>query len=821
MDFKALCRLPIPKRGTLTKSASGGFDDTNERHYVVVKTLRIVKLTALIVFIACMQVSAATHAQTITLSAKNESLVRIFEVIRQQAGYEFLCNVFVLQKAAPVTAEFKNTPVEEVLAKIFRDQPLTYSILNGKTIVVKAKEAPSTVVPPPVEADAAQPRLSATVDLMGVVQKEAGQPLSGATVAVKGKNKGTVTNEKGLFILRGVTVGSELAISFIGYTNGKITVDAVPQVLMVTLKPAVSELDATVVKAYGTTSQRLTTGNIARVGAEEIEKQPVMNPLLALEGRVAGMVVTPSSGYASSPVKVEIRGRNTINPGFTSDPLYIIDGVPLTVLEVGGQSTNQYGSTGFIQNGTFTATGGQSPFFSLNPADIESIEVLKDADATAIYGSRGANGVILITTKKGKAGKTTFSLNLTQGMSEVTRHWAMLNTPQYLQMRREAFKNDGITPTLGNAPDLLLWDTTRNTNWQDQLWGGMGQVTNLQTALSGGDDRTVFRIGAGYSRQTEILTHSGANQRASVSFNLNHHSLDQKFSVSLTTNFSYALVNTLYTPSAVSTAPDAPPIYNSAGGLNYAPWDAAGIGSHFPFNTLLSSYTLQNNLLSSSLGLTSELYMGLTLRLNLGYNNTEVHNASLFPIAGQDPAGNPTGSTEFGENRNNNWIIEPQLNYRRFIGAGKLDILLGGSEQSTLTDGTSQFGFGYTNDAFIRTIANAPVVFNGENYAQYKYAAGFGSINYNWASKYILDLNVRRDGSSRFGPGSQFGNFGSVGAAWIASEENWVKKALPAAISFVKVRGSYGITGSDAVGDYQYLSQWSNGPNGNPLATYR
>src|SRR5258708_5258684 len=395
----------------------------------------------------------------------------MLEEKREQAGYEFRCNVFVLHKAAPVTAEFKNTPVEEVLAKIFRDQPLTYSIRNGKTIVVKAKEAPSTVVPPPVEAETAPPRVSATAYLIRGGPKEAGHPLTRPTVA----------------------------------------------------------------------------------------------------GRVAGLVITSSSGYASSPVKVEIRGRNTINPGFTSDPLYIIDGVPLTVLEVGGQSTNQYGSTGFIQNGTFTATGGQSPFFSLNPADIESIEVLKDADATAIYGSRGANGVILITTKKGKAGKTTFSLNLTQGMSEVTRHWAMLNTPQYLQMRREAFKNDGITPTLGNAPDLLLWDTTRNTNWQDQLWGGMGQVTNLQTALSGGDDRTVFRIGAGYSRQTEILTHSGANQRASVSFNLNHHSLDQKFSVSLTTNFSYALVNTLYTPSAVSTAPDAPPIYNSAGGLNYAP----------------------------------------------------------------------------------------------------------------------------------------------------------------------------------------------------------------------------------------------------------
>ena len=522
MDFKALWGLPVPERATFTK------------------TLRIVKLTALLFFVACMQVSAATHAQTITLSAKNESLIDVFEEIRHQAGYEFLCNVFVLQKAAPVTAEFKNASVEEVLAKIFRDQPLTYSILNGKTIVVKAKEAPLPVVSPPVEADTAHPRLSATVDLIGVVENERAQPLADATVAVKGKEKGTVTNEKGFFKLSGVPVGSELVISFVGYATGHKKVDAVSQLLVVILNIAVNEMDKAVVQAYGNTSQRMTTGNITQVSGEEIEKQPVMNPLLALEGRVAGLDITPTSGYASGPVKAEIRGRSTINPGFTSDPLYIIDGVPLTVLEVGGSSSYQGGSSGFLQSGTFSngPAGGQSPFFSLNTSDIESITVLKDADATAIYGSRGANGVIIITTKRGKAGKTKFDLNLTQGTLEINQHWNMLNTTQYLAMRREALKNGGITPTIDNAPDLLLWDTTRDVNWQQQMWGGMGKVTDLQASLSGGDDRTVFRIGAAYNRQTDILTSSGASQRASLSFNLNHHSLDRKFSVSLSTNYS-------------------------------------------------------------------------------------------------------------------------------------------------------------------------------------------------------------------------------------------------------------------------------------------
>jgi TonB-linked SusC/RagA family outer membrane protein len=803
MDFKALWGLPVPERAAFTK------------------TMRVMKLTAMLLFVGFMQVSAASHAQTITLSAKNESLIDVFEEIRHQAGYEFLCNVFVLQKAAPVTAEFKNTPVEEVLAKIFRDQPLTYSILNGKTIVVKAKEMPPTVVSPPVEADTAH-HPSATVDLIGVVQNERGQPLADATVAVKGKEKGTVTNEKGHFKLSGVSVGSELVISFVGYTTGHLKVAAVPPMLTVTLNIAVNGLDQAVVQAYGTTSQRLTTGNITQVSGEEIEKQPVMNPLLALEGRVAGLDITPATGYASGAIKAEIRGRSTINPGFTSDPLYIIDGVPLTVLELGNGTTSyQNGSSGFLQSGAFSAFGTQSPLFSLNPSDIESITVLKDADATAIYGSRGANGVIIITTKRGKAGKTKFDLNLAQGASEVTRHWDMLNTTQYLEMRRKAFKNDGITPTAANAPDLLLWDTTRSVNWQQQLWGGMGKVTNVQASLSGGDDRTVFRIGAAYSRQTEILTSSGANQRASLSFNLTHHSQDRKFLVSLTTNYSYALVNTIAAPSAVTLPPDAPPIYNSARGLNFAPWDAAGIGYDFPFGQLLVPYSSQTNFLTSNLTLSYELVKGLVFRAALGYNNTQDNTSYLETIASQDPANNPTGLASFGNNSNNNWNIDPQLEYTRFLGAGKLDILVGGSEQATVTEGTSLLGFGYTNDAFMRSIGSAPQTEDAENYGQNKYAAAFGRINYTWANKYTLNLNARRDGSSRFGPGDQFGNFGSVGAAWIASEERWFKQALPGYVSFVKVRSSYGITGSDNVGLYQYLSQWGNSiPYGSPLYTY-
>ena len=239
--------------------------------------------------------------------------------------------------------------------------------------------------------------------------------------------------------------------SFVGYAPQSFTVRDGGQI-RISLKVAQNELDKAVVQAYGLTTQRLTTADIGKVTAEEIERQPVMNPLLALEGKVAGLDVSQTNGYASAPVKVELRGRASIglsNQTFPSDPLYIIDGVPLTVNEVSGNSSYNNGSVGFMQTTDPGPAGGQSPFFSINPNDIESIEVLKDADATAIYGSRGANGVILVTTKKGKSGKTKFDLRAQEGTSRVTRFWSLMNNSQYLSMRqRRLFIIMGLSRTL-------------------------------------------------------------------------------------------------------------------------------------------------------------------------------------------------------------------------------------------------------------------------------------------------------------------------------------------------------------------------------------
>jgi TonB-linked SusC/RagA family outer membrane protein len=762
--------------------------------------LRIMKLTTLILTAVILHVSAATMAQKVTLVEKNAQLVDVFQQIHKQTGYDFLFTGSDLKNAKPVTINVKNEELAYVLTKIFEAQSMDFTIENN-TVVIKEKE--------PTNLDKLKNALTPNAppkDVTGQVTTKAGESLAGASVINLRTKTGTLTDAKGNFTLRDVLPDDIIRITFIGYAPLEVKVGD-KTLFNLQLEETNNKLDQVVIQAYGQTSQRLNTGNIGVVRAETIEKQPVMNPLLSLEGQVPGLDIVQQNGYASAPVKVEIRGRANLGSTFPSDPLYVIDGVPLTVNDI-SSSTQYPTSRGFIQNGLTGPAGGQSPLFSINSDDIESISVLKDAVATAIYGSRGAQGVILITTKKGQAGKTKFEASVQDGVSEVTGFYPELNTQQYLAVRREALKNDGITPTAANAPDLILWDPNSYTDWQKALFGKLASDTKAQLTLSGGDAQTTFRISAGYHRQDEITTISGADQKSSASFDLTHKSLNQLFSVELSAQYSYALSNMTNLPGRLTYAPNTPPIYNVQGNLNYAGWGP--VSSQYPFAALLQPYTNTTNFINSRLTLGFQPFHGLNIKSNFGYNNVQANQQAIAPIISKDPSSNPLGSASFGYNNNKNWIIEPQITYDATISKGRLSVLVGLSTQTSFTEGIATNGSGYTNDGLIKTISNAPNVTATDIYGQYKYAAIFGRLNYNWEDKYIIDLTARRDGSSKFGPGNQYGNFAAVGAAWIFTEEEWAKKNL-AFLSFGKLRSSYGTTGSDGnIGLYNYLSRYSS-----------
>jgi TonB-linked SusC/RagA family outer membrane protein len=764
------------------------------------KLLLTMKLTFILMLAAFLQVSAAGYAQTVTLKQTNAPLEQVLKEIKKQTGYKIFYNNNMLKNANPVTTDISGLPLTDALDVIFKNQPLTYTI-QDKTIIIKLKEV---VVPEKPKATLqASPK-----DITGQVLTNQKIPLNGATVLIQRTKTGTLTDEKGNFTLKNVYSTDVITVSYIGYKPLAVNVGD-KTVFNLVMEETTNSLDQVVVQAYGNTTQRLSTGDIATVSAKEIENQPVMNPLLALEGKVPGLVIQQTSGYASAPVNVQLRGQTQISGTSPNQPLFVIDGVPLTVLEnpIGGG--NNTSSTGFLQNGLTGPAYGQSPLFSLNPDDIESVSVLKDADATAIYGSRGANGVILITTKKGKAGKTSVDASFYSGLSEVTNHYDMLNTQQYVALRYAAFRNDGITPTSSNAYDLLIWDPNRYTDWQKVLWGSTGHTNDAELAITGGDKQTTFRISGSYHGETPILT-TGSDKRSSVQFNLTHKSLDQRVTISFTSNYSYTSSDLISTPSIVTLPPNAPAIYNPDGSLNWNGWDPG----YNPFGATLQPYTSNLSFLNSNLSLTYQIIQGLNLTAQLGYSTEHDSQMQLTPIASQDPIYNPTGSSDFGNNNNSNAIFEPQLTYNRTISKGKLDALLGGSIQSVSTNGNAINGSGYENDNLLRSVSNAPIRTATDFNSLYKYAALFTRINYNWEDTYIIDLSGRRDGSSKFGPGKQFGNFGAIGAAWIFTENSWLKNNL-AFLSFGKLRGSYGITGSDNIGNYGFLTQWSSN-NGQP-----
>ncbi|NML39878.1 SusC/RagA family TonB-linked outer membrane protein [Chitinophaga sp. G-6-1-13] len=754
------------------------------------------KQLGLLLLVAAMGLPLRGLSQTMNYSSKKVTLQQVFAEIKKQTSHVVVFNPEQVDVTQTVPVNAHNQPLDAFMRTLLAKTPLGYTIVGTTIVVFRKADAPPEFNTPPPPAE-----------VMGMVfDEKTTQPIPGVSVFASASNKGTQTNEKGFFSLKNLKDAEMLTFSSIGYEKVTMPAGQPGVTIYVKMKVATNELDQAVVQGYGVTSKRLATGNITRVSGSEIASQPVMNPLQALQGRVPGLLVTQTNGYANSPVRLEIRGRNSLGKGFLSDPLYIVDGVPLTVLNLTGFAKGT--SPGFVQGG-LSPTGGQSPLFGLSAKDIESIEVLKDADATAIYGSRGANGVIIITTKRGKTGKTTFSLDVKEGIVTVPRQWHLLDTRQYLQMRREALKNDGVTPTAANAPDLMLWDTTRYTNWQKEILG-TGKMTTVSASLSGGDSRNTFYVGANYGRQVEILSKSGASQKASLMSRIRHNSSNQKFSIMVGTTIGYTKVDAIQNnAAAMYLPPNAPAIYDSKGNLNYAEWNAAGNAVQFPFAYLLNKNNNETNQFDGNIEIRYELAKGLTFSTTGGYSYVSGNNNSFVPIAAQNPILNPMGSAVFGTTRNTNWILEPQLAYSRFIGKGDLSVQVGTSYQAAATNGGTIYGLGYSDDALLGSISNAPIQQVSENVARYKYAAVFGRISYNWDNKYMMNLNARRDGSSRFAPGRQYGNFGSVGLGWILSEEPWMKAVLPSWVSFLKLRGSYGITGGDgSIGDYQYLSQW-------------
>jgi TonB-linked SusC/RagA family outer membrane protein len=766
---------------------------------------RIMKLTTIIMTIFLLQVSAASVAQ-ITLKTKQESLQKVLKNISRQSGYDFIYADQDLSGLRVNNINLNNVSIEKALQECLAGQPVDYEIAD-KTVMVQRRQDKGVL-------DRLKDYFSA-IDIRGKVVDENGQPLVGANVSVKTGGKSTITDSKGEFILNNVNEGTILLISFIGYQN--VEVKASSGFLTTKLEISNSKLDEVQVIAYGITSRRLSTGNVSTVKAEDLGKSTVSNPLLALQGMAPGIFIEQSSGYANSGVKVTIQGPNSLGKG--NDPLYVIDGIPYTSQLLPSLANLLGSSNNNPSNVSPTPSGSGNPLSFISPSDIESIDVLKDGEATAIYGSRAANGAILITTKKARMGKTSLDLNLQQGVGEIGRKLNLLTTDQYLEIRNEAFKNDNIAPSAkpgdsGYAKDLKVWDTNKYTDWQEELIGGLSSYTDIQTSINGGSELTQFLISGNYKRQSSVFPGESVDQKGALHFSLNNSLLNQRFKLTLTGNY-IADYNNLFstdlTDQAVKLSPDAPSLYNSDGTLNFQPLSNGASSFTNPLASLNNKLKIETKNLLLSADLNYKVSQDINLKSSFGYNDLQTSEVGYTSSLSQLPENRKSfgGVGRYGQGNSNTWIIEPQITFKRKFPIGEFEFLIGSTLQQTFKKSQILLGSGYSSDLVLQDLNSAATVSRSTAVnLEYKYSAIFSRLNYNLQNKYLANITIRRDGSSRFGKENQFHNFLSLSTAWIFSNEKWLVNET-GIFSFGKIKASYGTTGNDQIGDYQYLNLYT------------
>lgn len=650
-----------------------------------------------------------------------------------------------------------------------------------------------------------------TQSVKGTVVDDNGQPVSGATVRVKGERQATTTADNGTYTLPNVKTGAMLIVSFTGFDDVEVSASGTAHE-RIQLKRNVQNLEDVVVVGYGSRKKSEVTGAITSVKAADLLQTPVANLAQGLQGRVAGLQVTQNNAAPGASISVRLRGTNSING--SSEPLYIIDGVQI-------QNTTPGGVSGPTTLGNISGVGnnsnGVSSLSLLNPNDIESIEVLKDASAAAIYGSQAANGVIIITTKRGKAGRSNVSYDGYAGTQGITKKIPVLNASQFARIENEIFN----TSRFPNPDSFGV-----GTDWQDLIFHDAG-IQSHQLTFSGGNEKTQSLIAVNYFGQEGIVLKSKFD-RFSVRMNLDH-SINSWLKIGTNTTFSRSVNNRVqtgstnsdggsFTQTLIGAALSAPPVlvpYNSLGGI-YG-WRDQPYGSFYgelrnPLVGSLVTDVTRTNTILSNVYLDVTLAKGLKYRANLSANTNNALNDYYFPIAAFTP-GEITvsgGLGGYGMKLNTNFMRlmhESILTYDKTIANDHVLKFTGVfSTLETNTNYNYAIGYGFVNDATTNEALQLAQNFSvNSNRTKEDLVSYLGRINYNYKGKYFLDLTARVDGSSKFGANNKYGFFPAVSAAWNVKRENFLADVR--SISNLKLRASIGKTGNQAaVEPYQSLA---------------
>lgn len=744
-------------------------------------------IVSTILFFSCTTIfgfspnSLISQNPKVTIDREREvTIYEVLEIIGNQTECKFIYQSDIFKELPRIKLKKGTIKVNELLKQCL--PPSYFSIITTKDNYITITRRISTTFP--------------QGNIKGVVTDSLGNGMAGVNIVIKNTAKGTQSNLDGQYTII-AHPSDTLVFTYISFKLQEITVGN-RTIINVVMAPDATSLDQVVINAgYYKVSDSEKTGSISRVTSREIESQPVANPLAALQGRAAGVDIQQTTGVPGGGFDILIRGRNSIAAG--NNPLYVIDGVPFDSATLGSGNT----SGGIIANADI------SPLNAINPNDIENIEILKDADATAIYGSRGANGVILITTKKGKKAKTTYNVNVYSGVAQITKKIDLLNTQQYILMREEAFANDGIEEYPSYAYDVNgTWDRNRYTDWQDELIGGTAYTNNVSASISGGSEQTSFLLSGAYRKETTVFPGDYNYGRGTVHTQYNHNSLDKRFNLLFSANYAAEkndLPGSDLSLQARYLPPNAPALYDSEGNLN---WENGTFNN--PLAQLESGYYQKRYTLIANTVLSYKVTPRLVAKVNLGYNDSRLHEILTYPNTIFNPDYGLTSEYSavfINEGNRNSWIVEPQINWNASYGKLKLEALLGSSFQKQTSDQLDQYGSGFASNDLIESLnaASSLLVFT-DQHIDYRYQAFFGRINVKLDEKFFINLTGRRDGSSRFGPNKRYANFGAVGAGYIFSRENIFEDSF---LSYGKVRGSYGSSGNDQIGDYGYLNTYT------------
>lgn len=761
------------------------------RRYVPSKLFLTMKLTIILISVMCIQASATSFAQRINFSGNEIALKKVFSTIEKQSGYIFFYKENLI-KNSKVTARIKNATIDEALTLIFKDHPFTYTIVD-KTIIIQLKPHPAgqgtssnTNLPP--------------LNINGIVTDTLGTPLPGVIVQVTGTSQGTTTDQNGYYYFRQLPDGASLTFKMIGYVSQQIP--ARDGQINVILKLQVHALNEVIVSdGYRTTTVAANTSSIASVKGEVLENKPFSTFVQTLQGQIAGFTAPVTSGQPGANVDIRIRGLGSLS--LSSNPLIVIDGMIVNSGQLGYNSTTSYALAGVNQN------------------DIESVDVLKDAAATALYGSRGSSGVIVITTKRGKSGKTQIRVDAEVGVSSAMDNppaGRAVNAAQYAELFREALTNAGSTPVqVEAAAESYGLNSGKSNDWYD-LVTRTGQQQQFNVSMHGGTEKTKLFASAGYFNQ-EATTIGSDFKKMTGLFNFDHK-ISGPLQLSAGINFSNVGQNTPYgtqfSGSPTWAARSLRPFqlaYNDDGSINtavsgntnfpgiYNPlWIADNDNKFLSETRVLGNTKLKWNILDK---------LSYTSYFSIDYNTLE---ETVFLNATMGDGRGLKGRSKNYYTRYFNWLSRNQVDYRYDINGIEnfyATASAGYEAQRSKEYLLAADGFGFPSaHAELTALSNAATP-NGAygQYSNYSFTSLYAIAGINYKNKYALNGSLRRDGSSRFPTNNRDASFYSVGGTWNIHEEDFFKKQH--ILSSLKLRSSYGTTGNASMGNYLWVPQVS------------